>query len=108
MADNGDRTYSFNYSVVLDGEVTVVVKLDYKGVVKWKWYSNYSLTEPPTLTSTLSQVYFFNDGTSPTIIPGQIDYFTAKIYGKIKPPSTGSYTYYAYQDDAAQMSINGY
>ena len=107
MADNGDGTYSFNYSVVLDGEVTVVVKLDYKGVVKWKWYSNYSLTEPPTLTSTLSQVYFFNDGTSPTIIPGQIDYFTAKIYGKIKPPSTGSYTFYAYQDDAAQMSING-
>ena len=55
MTDNGDGTYSFSYSVVLDGAVTVVVKLENKGIINWRWYSNtvFDVVQSPSLSSPL-------------------------------------------------------
>ena len=107
MADNGDGTYSFNYSVVLDGAVTVVVKLDVKGVAYWKFYNNYSFTDPPYITTTQSQPRVENHDVPPYLIPGQLEYWTGIMYGKIKPSTTATYTFRAYQDDWSKIRFNG-
>ena len=108
MADNGDGTYSFNYSVVLDGAVTVIIKLDNKGVINWRWYSNLYFAEPATVVGTTPQLYFSGDYGYTTFIPGQVDYFTGKLTGKIKPPTSETYTFTILQNDWSQMSFNGY
>ena len=108
MADNGDGTYSFNYSVVLDGAVTVVVKLDVKGVVNWKWYRDMVFTEPPATVGTISQLYFSSYDGMPPFIPGQTDRISGILTGKIKPPTTETYTINILMDDWSNMSINGY
>ena len=38
FTDNGDGTYTYNYSVSLDGAITIIVKLITSKGVAWKWY----------------------------------------------------------------------
>ena len=103
MTDNGDGTYSYNYSVLLDGAVTVIVKLNDGGIVNWKWYNNVDYTEPPTTTSILTQLDFnYLD-----IFPGYLNEFTGKLSGTIKPPTTESYTFRLISDDWSKMTFNG-
>ena len=37
FTDNGDGTYTYNYSVSLDGAITIIVKLVTSKGVDWKW-----------------------------------------------------------------------
>ena len=71
MTDNGDGTYTYNFSVQLDGEVTIIVRLVNTGVVNWKWYSSTNASGSPVKTNTTSNINFNFDGGAGSFIPGQ-------------------------------------
>ena len=65
MTDNGDGTYTFNYSVPLDGAVTVVVQLLTAGAVYGEWFANTNWSGSPGLTNYTSDVNFiWSPGTN--------------------------------------------
>ena len=57
MTDNGDGTYSYNYSVNNNGAITVIVNLANTQGVDWEWYSNYNWSGTPQLVNTIK---YFN------------------------------------------------
>ena len=58
MTDNGDGTYTFNYSVPLDGAVTVVIQLLTAGAVYGEWFANTNWSGSPGLANYTSDVNF--------------------------------------------------
>ena len=60
MADNGDGTYSYNYSVNNYGAITVIVKQTNAHGLDWVWYSNYDWTGTPQLVNTI-KYYIINE-----------------------------------------------
>ena len=107
MTDNGDGTYTYNFSVQLDGAVTIIVRLVNTGVVNWKWYSNPNFSGSPVKINTTSSVYFDANGQSSYFIPGQGENFSGIIYGSITPIASGVYTFTLIQDDGSQFIFNG-
>ena len=106
MVDNGDGTYSFDYSVTFDGAVTVIVELLTQGGLKVQWFPNLTYT-PPTIKSNLtSNINFFWDVGYPDFIPGLNYYFTAKFFAKLRPPTTETYSFFFKQDDGSKLSID--
>ena len=51
MTDNGDGTYSYNYSVNNIGAITVIVKLANTHGLDWIWYSSFDWTGTPQLVN---------------------------------------------------------
>ena len=107
MTDKGDGTYTYNFSVQLDGEITIIVRLVNTGVVNWKWYSNTNASGSPVKTNTTSNINFNTDGRAGNFIPGQGENFSAILYGSIAPIASGVYTFTLNSDDGAQMIFNG-
>ena len=106
MTDNGDGTYTFNYSVPLDGAVTVVVQLLTSGGVYGEWFANTNWSGSPGKTNYTSDVNFiWSPGTN--IVSSQSTLVTGKIYTKIKPPTTDTYTFYFTHDDGSKITIDG-
>ena len=107
MTDNGDGTYSYNFSVQLDGAVTVLVKLLNSGGINCIWYGTTDFTGTPVLTNTTAQLDYQGDGTVTNMIPGKGQYFSAVISGKIKAPTTDTYTIYFINDDGSKITWEG-
>ena len=52
MTDNGDGTYSYNYSVINYGAISVIIKLTSVNGLDWVWYSTTDWTGTPQLVNT--------------------------------------------------------
>ena len=93
MTDNGDGTYYFDYSVPLDGAVTIVVQLLTAGNVYGEWFANTDCSGSPGLTNYTSNINFYwSSGTN--IVLSQSTLVSGKIYAKLKPTVTDTYTFY--------------
>ena len=106
MNDNSDGTYSFDYSVSFDGAVTVIVELLTQGGVKAQWFPNLSYTLPTIKSNITSNINFYWTPGDPDFIPGLNYDFTAKFFGKLRPPTTETYSFFFQQDDGAKLSID--
>ena len=104
MNDNGDGTYYYDYSVQLDGIITVQVVLKNNGAYS-TWYDNNSWSGSPSVYN-LSSTIDYNWGSG-LITPSSADYVTAIFQLKIKAPTTDSYTFYTYSDDDNALYFNG-
>ena len=107
MTDNGDGTYTYSYSVQLDGAVSVVIRLINGNGVSCKWYGNQSFTEPPVLTNTTSVINYNFDGSLTPLFAGYGEHFTAILSGKIKAPTTNTHTFYFFNDDGSKILFDG-
>ena len=105
MVDNGDGTYSFDYSVSFDGAVTIITNLLAKGGVKAQWFSNTSLSPPAVQSNTISNLNTFWMPGDPVLFPGQ-NYFTSKFFGKLKSPTTETYSFLFKHDDGSSLSFD--
>ena len=106
MTDNGDGTYYFDYSVPLDGAVTIVVQLLTAGNVYGEWFANTDCSGSPGLTNYTSNINFYwSSGTN--IVLSQSTLVSGKIYAKLKPTVTDTYTFYFIYDDGSTIIING-
>ena len=106
MNDNGDGTYSFDYSVSFDGAVTVIVELLIQGGLKVQWFPNLTYTPPAIKSNLTSNINFRWDIGNPDFLPGLNFYFTAKFFAKLKPPTTETYSFYFIQDDGSNLLID--
>ena len=106
MTDNGDGTYIYNFSVQLDGAVTIIIRLTNTGIVNWKWYSNSNFSGAPVKTNTTNTINFVSNDIFSNFIPGQNTYFTGIVSGIITPPFTSTYTFYFGNDDGSRMYFN--
>ena len=92
MTDNGDGTYSYSFSLQLDGAVTVITKLLTQGGVNWAWYPNTSLSGTPILYNTTSEIYFYVSEGS--FLPGGYrDFISGKLTSKYPTNFVQSYLY---------------
>ena len=105
MTDNGDGTYTYNYSVQNDGAIAVVVKLSKITGVDSLWYGSTDFTNL-VLANTTSQIGFQNDGSADWF-PGYRYDFTAILSGKITAPTTDTYTFQFFNDDGSKIIFDG-
>lgn len=105
MTDNNDGTYSFSYSVLLDGTVTVVVQLLTGGGVYSEWFDSTDWSGTPARTATYASLNI-NGGSTYNFVNGRGTAFTANFYTKLKPPTTESYKFYLLNDDGARFQLN--
>ena len=105
MNENGDGTYYYyDYSVQLDGIITVQVVLKNNGAYS-TWYDNNSWSGSPSVYN-LSSIIDYNWGTI-LITPSSGDFVTAIFKLEIKAPTTDSYTFCTFSDDDWYLYFNG-
>ena len=90
MNDNGDGTYYYDYSVQLDGIITVQVVLKNNGAYS-TWYDNNSWSGSPSVYNLSSTIDY--NWSSGLITPSSGDFVTAIFKLEIKAPTTDSYTF---------------
>ena len=106
MTDNGDGTYSYSYSVKINGAITILIKMASNGL-KSTFYSTTNWSGTPQLTTVLSNLNFsLNLGLNYPSLPSN-QYFTATFYSTIYSPAKETYTFYVNEDDAGIIVIDG-
>ena len=106
MTDNGDGTYSFQYSISVDGAITIIVQLLNGAGVKGDWYNNVNWSGAPTFTN-YSSVINFVGSDSQDWVGGSGSLFTATITSKIRPLFNETYTFTLNQDDGCRLVFDG-
>ena len=104
MVDNGNGSYSYTYSVQLDGAVTVLIQLKTTGNVFAEYYPNSSWSgsvSKANYTSTLDMDWGGGD-----IISGFSDNVSAYFVTWLKPQTTETYTIYLVADDGSSLWVN--
>ena len=105
MTDNNDETYSFSYSVTVDGAITVLIKLHNNGV-RAQWFANTSFIPPAVKTNTTSNIGItFSWGSN--FIPNTWYDFTGVLTAKVKAATRETYTFTFIADDGSQIFFNG-
>ena len=104
MKDNGDGTYSFDYSVQLDGAITVLVALKQNGAYS-TWYDNNLWSGSPSVYNVSSKIDF-NWGTG-LITPTSSDHVTSIFTFKIIAPTSDTYILSTYSDDDCSLYVDG-
>jgi hypothetical protein len=105
MNDNLDETYYYDFTLLLDGTVTIQVFL-YSDGAKTYFYDNVGWTAPYFYSQiTSSQINF--DWGSGDIRPGKSDNVTILYYMLLKPTDSGSYTFTTTSDDDTKLYLDG-
>ena len=107
MTDVGDGTYTYNFSVQIDGALTIIIKLIDASGVYAIWYPNTSYSEPNEKINITTNMYFSDYGINWVSLPNGDEYFTATFYFKLKPPTTDTYTFSLYHDNGCEAVIDG-
>ena len=89
MVDNGNGSYSYTYSVLLDGAVTVLIQLVTTGNVFGEYYPNNSWSGSVSKANYTSKLDM--DWGAGDIIPGDNDNVSAYFFTWLKPPTTETY-----------------
>ena len=106
MTDNGDGTYSYSYSVKINGAITILIKMATSNGLKSIFYSTTNWSGSPQLTTVLPNLNFIGPSYNyPSL--STIEYFTASFYSTIYSPTKETYTFYANIDDSGQVIIDG-
>jgi cysteine-rich repeat protein len=103
MTDNNDGTYTYDYTIQLDGEVSVLVSLENTGVFAEYW-DNYAYSGTPDVRN-FSNTLNYNWGGG-NVTPSNDDYVTGRFYTKLKAPATATYTIFAFYDDGIILKID--
>ena len=104
MIDNGDGAYYFDYSVQLDGTITVLVALKQNGAYS-TWYDNDSWSGSPSVYN-ISSTIDYNWGSG-FVTPTKADYVTAIFAFKIIAPKSDTYIFSTYSDDDCSLYLDG-
>ena len=105
MTDHGNGTYSFSYSVMKSGKVSVLVYLEDAPGVYVEYFANQFWIGNIAKTETLYNID--KDWGSGEIIPGKINNVSANLYTKLRAPVTGSYTFTLISDDGSDLKLDG-
>lgn len=105
MTDNGDNTYSYEYTVDRPGEITIQVFSYVPEGVYSEWFDNYYWVPPYNFTeirTNMTENFGFSsvNGLSK-------DKVTAKFYFGIKPPVDETYTFGGLGDNIFRVSLEG-
>ena len=100
--------YSYNYSVSINGALSILVKLVTGNGIYSIFYSTKDWTGTPQLTTTLPFLNFYQEtNTNYPILPVNNTDYTAYFYATIYTPVKESYTFYLSRDDHALTVIDG-
>jgi cysteine-rich repeat protein len=102
MNDNLDGTYSYNYSVDLDGNITVSVFLYAHGGIYYEYFDNSLWTGAPSTTGTDTTI---NEGWTGAITTLS-DTVTARYWLAIRAPTTDTVTIHVEVDDTAKIWVS--
>ena len=99
MTDNGDGTYTADYTVSQSGTVTVSAELLKAGGAHEYYFDNQNWSGNPSY-STVSEIYYDWGGSRP-------DDFSYIWIARIIAPQTGTYTFWCVYDDTCLVYIGG-
>ena len=105
MTDNLDGTYSYTYSVNLDGTITMYVLLYTQYGVYAEYFNNIVYSGTVANYDTLTQMSKNFGGGLVTSTQG--DCVSANFYFKIQPLLSDTYTIYLIKDDYGIFYLNG-
>ena len=105
MVDNGDGTYSYSFSVDIDGFLTILIKLDNAPGIYVEYYDNFFWHPYPAQIGYVSSVNE-NWGTT-NLFDVHSDWVTIKYYTTLLAPITGSYDIYLKHNDGSRLYFDG-
>ena len=104
MIDNRDGTYYYDYSVQLDGTITMLIALKQNGAYS-TWYDNNSWSGSPSVYNVSSTIdYNWGSGL---ITPTRSDLVTVVFSFFITVPISDAYTFYTTSDDDWSLYVDG-
>lgn len=102
MHDNLDGSYYYNYSLNLDGNITISVLLYSQGLIYSEYFDNSIWSGTPSVTSTISTLNLGWTGA----ITSLSDYVTARYWLAIRAPTTATVTIYVEVDDTVKIYVS--
>jgi MSHA biogenesis protein MshQ len=104
MDDNNDGTYSYTFTLELDGVVSIMIQLMEQPGIYATYFSNINLSGSPSLTQYESNIDHPWNGGSIEGLGSQ--YISGRFKSVIKAPSNGTFTFHLYHDDGIRVYIN--
>ena len=104
MDNNGDGTYSYNYTVTRPGIITVAILLYTQGRVFNEFFPNQNESGNRDINGTWTDI---NLPLATRVMYNSVsDYLSANFYYKFKAPVTGTIKFTVVVDDSVSMYIS--